>query len=117
MPRRHLTEHARELRKNLTDAERVLWRILRNRRLLGLKFRRQHVIGPFILDFYCATKGLAIEVDGGGHGEDEQIRYDGRRTAYLQDHGVRVVRFWNHDVLRRTDTVMAEIYRILTAEA
>ena len=113
--RSRMISHARELRKRSTDAENVLWQRLRGRRCAGVKFRRQHVVGDFILDFYAPSVRLAIEVDGGGHNEDAQAEYDQRRTAALQRLGIRVLRFWNHDVLRREGLVMAEIYRALTS--
>jgi very-short-patch-repair endonuclease len=108
-----LTSFARDLRKRSTDAETALWRRLRNRRLADFKFRRQHVVGNFILDFYCPTVKLAIEVDGGGHGDEDCVSHDAERTAVLQEKGIRVLRFWNHEVLRQTETVMEEIYRAL----
>ncbi|MDX8127138.1 endonuclease domain-containing protein [Methylomonas sp. OY6] len=82
---------ARSLRKNQTDAERVIWQQLRNRQLLGCKFRRQQVIGPFIVDFVCLEPKLVIEVDGGQHAEQQE--YDQNRSHYLQRLGYRVLRF------------------------
>ena len=93
--------------------EAALWRDLRGRRLQGFKFRRQHPIGPYFVDFYCHEARLAVEVDGGGHAETEQAKYDEERTAALRAEGTRLVRFWNHDVLRRRDEVVAEILRLL----
>jgi primosomal protein N' (replication factor Y) len=94
---------AKELRKNLTDAENKLWRHLRYRQIDGNKFRRQHPVGPYIVDFACLEKGLVVEVDGAQHGEN--AAYDSERSAYLQSKGFRVLRFWNNDVLTQTEVV------------
>lgn len=90
-------KHARELRRAMTPIEAILWQRLRSRRLAGLKFRRQHPIGPFITDFYCAERKLVIEIDGDSHAE--KARYDASRTAWLEEQGIRVIRFNNRDVL------------------
>src|SRR5512139_2401809 len=103
-----LTPLAKTLRKNQTEAERLLWRQLRSKGLSGRKFRRQQPIGPFIVDFVCLEKMLIIEVDGGQHAENEN---DQRRDAWLQSEGYRVLRFWNYDVLIRLEGVMEEIYQ------
>ena len=97
---------ARDLRHNMTDAERLLWYFLRARRFAGCKFRRQHPIGPFVADFACVEHKLVIEADGGQHAESAT---DTRRTRWLETEGWRVVRFWNHDILGRTDDVLDEI--------
>jgi len=102
-------EHCREMRKDATDAETLLWQLLRDRQLLGFKFRRQHVIEGYIADFYCHKAGLVVEVDGGGHAEEEQSRYDAERTVHLQALGLRVIRFWNDQVLKQTDDVLEAI--------
>ncbi len=104
----------RELRQNATDAERLLWHLLRNRHLAGAKFRRQHPVGPYILDFYCAQARLAIELDGGQHSEAAQQRRDARRTRVLEAQGVRVLRFWNNEVLAETEAVLETIWNALT---
>lgn len=100
---------ARELRRNATDAEQTLWNALRDRQLAGLKFRRQHPIDRFILDFYCHEKRLAIELDGGYHAEDEQRIYDEERTTLLAAQGIKVLRFWNHEVLNNLEGVLEAI--------
>jgi type I restriction enzyme M protein len=105
--------NARELRKNQTDAERLLWNLLRDRQLGGFKFRRQKPLGKYILDFYCAQKKLAIELDGLGHAENDQIKYDEIRTAYLESAGVQVLRFWNHQVLQETEDILFKIWEAL----
>jgi len=103
---------ARELRQRQTAAEDVLWEALRRDALDGLHFRRQHTIGRFLLDFYCAAHKLCIEVDGGVH--DKQADYDEHRTAALAQRGIRVVRFRNEEILgdlpRALDRLRREIY-------
>jgi very-short-patch-repair endonuclease len=91
-------ERSRKLRRDSTTAERLAWRLLRDRRLLGLKFRRQHPIGRFIVDFYCAELHVAIELDGGYHDTPEQHTRDAARTAVLEARGIRVVRIRNSHV-------------------
>ncbi len=100
---------ARDLRRNLTDAEAFLWRLLRRGQLAGLKFRRQHAADPYVLDFYCHAARLGVELDGGQHNEDEPRSRDARRTAALEAQGIRVLRFWNHEVLQDTETVLQVI--------
>lgn len=85
----------------MTDAERMLWSILRNRQLDGFKFRRQATIDPFVVDFLCVEAALAVELDGGQHDED---RYR-RRTVYLEARGLHILRFWNHDVVENIEGV------------
>ena len=102
---------ARALRKRLTDAERLLWGHLRDRRLGGWKFKRQYPVGPFIVDFICVEKNLVIEVDGGQHAENEE--QDLERSAYLNKMGYRVCRFWNNQVLQETESVLEAIFAIL----
>lgn len=95
----------------MTDAESRLWYHLRDRQLGGWKFRRQHPVGPFIVDFICLEKKVVIELDGGQHGENEEV--DARRTAYLNKMGYHVLRFWNHEVLQETDAIMDTIFDTL----
>ena len=99
--------NARQLRRKATDAERILWKQLRMRQLDAFKFRRQQPIGPYIVDFICLEQRLIIELDGGQH--TDQADYDGKRTAWLKERGYRVLRYWNHDVLKATEVVMADI--------
>ncbi len=108
-----LLTFARNLRKEQTDAEALLWQLLRARRFCGFKFRRQYPICGYILDFYCYDVALAVELDGGGHNDEEQRLYDEERTAVLTESGIRVVRFWNNDVLNSLDAVLEELYRRL----
>ncbi len=108
---RELTSWARSLRKQAGEAEQVLWRHLRGRRLRGYKFRRQVVIEPYIVDFVCLDVKLIIEADGGQHAE--QASYDARRTARLEAKGYRVMRFWNNEILGDIQRVLEEIYSAL----
>jgi very-short-patch-repair endonuclease len=94
---------ARELKKNLTEAELTLWKHLRLRQFGGYKFRRQQPIGKYIVDFVCLEKRLIIEVDGGQH--SEQVSYDLERSAWLEEQGFRVLRFWDNQVLKETEAV------------
>ena len=97
---------ARSLRRSSTDAERRLWSALRDRRLTKYKFRRQHPIGAYIVDFACTRHALVIELDGGQHADNAA---DARRTAWLESEGWRVVRFWNNDVLGNVSGVIEAI--------
>jgi len=103
-------EKARDLRRGITPAERRLWSALRGRSLNGCKFRRQHPIGCFIVDFVCLERRLIIEVDGGQHAENPD---DERRTAWLEAQGWRVLRFWNDEVRENLDAVAERIMRCL----
>jgi very-short-patch-repair endonuclease len=104
---------ARDLRKKPTWAERVLWKHLRNRGVGGCRFRRQHSFGPYILDFYCVEKMLAVELDGDVHGEPRQQRHDRRRDEYFEKMGVTVLRFWNEDVRTNLEGVLETVLRTL----
>ena len=103
-------QFARHLRRSMTDAEHRLWFHLRNRALLGFKFRRQMPIGPYIADFACIERRLVVEVDGGQHGG---YAADAVRTVGLQAQGYRVLRFWNNDVLLQTPAVLEQILAAL----
>jgi very-short-patch-repair endonuclease len=109
------TERAKQLRKNSTDAERMLWRALRSRQIGGHKFRRQQPLGLFIVDFVCLEARVVVEVDGGQHNEDEGPAYDQRRSQWLEKEGFRVIRFWNHEVLNQLDSVLDAISEALSA--
>jgi len=108
------TERARDLRRDPTEAERALWKHLRLRQLHGHKFRRQQPLGRYIVDFVCLEKRLIVELDGGHHAE--QVASDIERTAWLEAQGFRVMRFWNHDVLRDIEAVKEVIRGALTRE-
>lgn len=104
-----IKERARLMRKNLTAAESILWQRLRRKQVGGLRFRRQHPIGRFIVDFYCAEARLVIEVDGEIHDEPGHTESDEDRQRFLQALGLRVLRFRNAQVTRETDAVVAVI--------
>ena len=111
LPEKILT-FARELRTNQTDAEDLIWEVVRAKRFLGLKFRRQHPCGGYILDFYCDSLKLAIELDGSQHAEN--INYDEKRTAELSKQGIKTLRYWNNDVLTNTESVLEAIFQQVT---
>jgi adenine-specific DNA-methyltransferase len=102
---------ARDLRLNSTDAERRMWRLLRDRRLERLKFRRPVPIGPYIVDFYCSLKNLIIELDGGQHGM--HAAEDELRRAWLAARGYRMLRYWNNDLLQNSEGVLSDILRLV----
>ncbi len=106
--------YARDLRGRMTDAEALLWMLLRNRRIAGAKFRRQHPVGRYILDFYCDEKKLGVELDGGQHGE--AVVYDQQRDGWLRGQGILVLRFWNNQMLAETEAVMEVIYWALVED-
>jgi very-short-patch-repair endonuclease len=108
-----LLELARELRKSQTSAESLLWQLLRDRRLLGFKFRRQHQFGDYVTDFYCREASLAIECDGLVHEGNEQWHHDRKRDAYMIGQGLRVLRITNERILNDTGSVLEEIAQYL----
>ena len=101
-------DRARRLRSESTDAARKMWSRLRNRQL-GPTFRREYSVGPYFADFCSLEALLIIEVDGGHHDEPHQRRYDEERTRYLEGAGFRVIRFWDPEVLKETDSVIDQI--------
>ncbi len=104
-----LRDFARKLRQEHTDAEQLIWRLLRDRRLNGRKFRRQHAVGPYVLDFYCHEAKLAVELDGGQHNEEGERRRDERRSEFLASKGIKTLRYWNHEALADTESVLEAI--------
>ena len=102
-----IQELARELRKEQTPAERKLWSYLRLKQLSGYKFRRQHPAGSYIVDFYCPSCRLVVEIDGDSHVDQEE--YDAERTAWLEEQGYRVIRFTNREVQYQVEVVLGEI--------
>ncbi len=101
---------ARRLRRDATEAEKVLWQVLRNRSLGDAKFRRQVPIGRYIVDFACLERRLVIEADGGQHAASEN---DAERTNWLESRRFRVLRFWNHDILENPEGIAAVILEAL----
>jgi very-short-patch-repair endonuclease len=102
---------ARELRKTQTDAEQRLWHRLRGARLGGFKFRRQHAVPPYVVDFFCASAKLVVELDGSQHSESA----DAVRSQFLQRQGFEILRFWDNDVLNKTESVLGELLALLQA--
>ena len=103
---------ARQLRKNMTEAEKKLWRKLQLKQVFGLKFRRQCPIGRYIVDFACFEPRLIVEIDGGQHAN--RVADDARRSAWFEIQGFHVMRFWNHEVLTDTEAVITKISEVLT---
>ena len=103
---------ARTMRRIATGAERKLWLLLRDRRLDGIKFRRQVPFGPYILDFVCFERRLVIEVDGGQHADSVTGK---RRDALLKAEGLRIVRYWNKDVLRNPEGILTDLLERLAS--
>jgi very-short-patch-repair endonuclease len=106
-------QNARELRHRETEAEQKLWALLRNRQLKGKKFRRQHAIANYVVDFYCNESKLAIELDGNFHTKPEVKEYDDSRTASLNETGITVLRFWNEEVISDPSKVLLKISEYL----
>ncbi len=112
-----LVNFARELRKTQTDAEKLLWEVLKDRKVDGHKFRRQHPFGKYVLDFYCAMEKLCVELDGGGHARQTKTEHDEERSKALEKEGLRVLRFWNNDVLDNIEGVIDAIIEGLGRKA
>lgn len=106
-------KRASELRKRMTEAEKVLWKALRRKQLKGKRFRRQHPIDCYIVDFYCHEARLVIEVDGGIHIDKEQREYDIGRSEELEKHGLEVIRFSNERIKNNLSLVLQEIENFL----
>jgi very-short-patch-repair endonuclease len=104
-----LIEYARQLRRDLSPAEKILWPQLRGRRFCGFRFRRQHIIDPYIADFYCAVTSLVVELDGETHLGKEAA--DQLRQKFLENKGLKVLRFWNTDVFENLESILEVIYR------
>jgi very-short-patch-repair endonuclease len=105
--------HRRALRRRLTEAEQRLWQALKGRQIEGAKVRRQHAVGPYILDFYYPSHRLAVEVDASGHLTDDGRAQDAARTTYLEERGLRVIRFTNLEVLGALEAVLDRIVAAL----
>src|SRR5512137_2376652 len=107
---KHMIDRARALRRENTPPEQLLWLALRNGQIGGLKFRRQHPIGPYVADFYCHAAGLVVEIDGMSH--DDTVTQDAERTKYIEGCRLRVLRVTNGDVMNDLDAVTREIARL-----
>jgi very-short-patch-repair endonuclease len=103
----------RELRSRLTPEESYLWSYLQRRQLQGRKFRRQHSVGPYILDFYCPAEKLAVELDGSAHDHESAQIYDMKRSAFLKQLGIRILRFENREVRKNMEGVLIAIEECL----
>ncbi len=99
----------RKFRNNQTNVERLLWNHLRNKQFYGLKYYRQYSIGKYILDFYCPELKLAIELDGGQHAEEKNNSHDQIRSDYLKSQGIKVMRFWDNDVIQNIESILDKI--------
>lgn len=108
-----LKRRSQELRRNMTDAERLIWSRLRGKQLKGLQFYRQRIIGNYIVDFYCPGSKLVIELDGGQHYTDEKCKEDRVRDEYLNSLGLRVLRISDRDVFENLDSCIQRIYESL----
>ena len=104
---------ARQLRRNQTEEEKELWRILRSHRFAGFKFRRQHPAGIYVLDFYCAAARLDVELDGFQHGLPEQKQHDEKRSVFLKRHDIEELRFWNRDWQKNREGCLLAIWDAL----
>lgn len=109
---KELRKTATEFRKEMTEAEAIFWNRVRNRNLCGKKFRREHPLFKFIVDFYCPEKKLVVEIDGKIH--DFQKEYDERRTYELEKFGIKVLRFANEDILNNIENVLEEVKKHLS---
>lgn len=114
MPLRNHNEFSRRLRREQTPEEKELWKALRGRRFAGFKFRRQHEVAPYFLDFYCPLARLAVELDGSGHGRPGQLKHDTERDAFLAAKGIAVLRLWNLEWNRNREGSLLEIWAALT---
>ena len=107
----HNLKNAKQMRSNMTPVESKMWQIIRGKRFQNLKFKRQVLIGNYIVDFLCEDKKIIIEIDGGQHNEEVNIQSDKNRTQYLENNGYKVLRFWNNEVMKDIDSVMEVIFR------
>ena len=103
---------ARKLRKNQTEAEQLLWGRLRKKQVAGQKFRRQHPIDKYIVDFVCLEKMIIVELDGSQHAN--RTGYDSDRTGFLKAQGFEIIRFWNNEIFNETEAVLEIIYNKIT---
>ena len=105
----NLKTKRKTLRQNQTDTEKLLWQYLRNKQIRGLKFFRQYSVGSYILDFYCPVARFGIELDGGQHNEIKNKMYDKKRSEYLKQQKISVIRFWNSDIINNLEGILEKI--------
>ena len=110
-------QRARQLRQNETWAEKLVWRWLRSRRFTNCKFRRQHPVGPYVLDFFCEEAELNLELDGSQHGFPDGRKHDAAREKFLQARGIKTLRFWNSYLRRHGQSVRDTIFSELQSRA
>lgn len=106
--------YSKQLKAEMTDAEKLLWSKIRRKQLNGVKFCRQKIVGNYIVDFLSFDKKLIIELDGGQHAD--QVEYDKKRTAFLEQQGFTVIRFWNTEVLLETDSVLEQLWTLTKSD-
>ena len=106
--------YSKQLKTEMTDAEKLLWSKIRRKQLNGVKFCRQKIVGNYIVDFLSFEKKLIIELDGGQHAD--QVEYDKKRTAFLEQQGFTVIRFWNTEVLLETDSVLEQLWTLTKSD-
>ncbi len=111
LDKNNLINLSKQLRKQATPAERILWQQLRKKHIAGMKFRRQQSIGNYIVDFICPEKRLIVEIDGGQHNEDKIVRQDQERTEWLHSQGYQILRFWNNEVIDNYEGVIIKYLR------
>ncbi|OGE83171.1 MAG: DNA-cytosine methyltransferase [Candidatus Doudnabacteria bacterium RIFCSPLOWO2_01_FULL_44_21] len=104
-----LKTRRKDLRRNQTDSEKMIWDLIRGKKCKGYKFFRQYSVGLYILDFYCPSLRLSIEIDGGQHNEEINKEYDKTRTSYLSGQNIKELRFWNNEVFENLDGVYQKI--------
>jgi len=109
-----LKKYARALRRNMTDAERLLWSKVRRKQLKGFQFYRQRIIGNYIADFYCPKANVIIEIDGGQHYNNEGLKADEVRDDYMKNQGFKVLRFSDRDVIENLNGVMERVYEVIS---
>jgi very-short-patch-repair endonuclease len=113
MDREETRRRARRLRNRMTKAETVLWTRLKGRSLYGWRFRRQHPIGPYIADFACRERMIVVEIDGATHAKADELQHDARRTAFMEERGWSVMRFWNREIYENLEGVVASVALVL----
>ena len=109
-----LKNRRRELRKNQTPTEKIVWELIRGRRLGNYRFVRQYSVGTYILDFYCPSVRLALEIDGQSHTQENNRIYDQERKNYLEGFGITIIRFWNSEVLKDPQVIRARLHPLLS---